>query len=151
MFSQASEDLWKGIGAFDGRSSLRTWFYTIARHAASRSRRSPHRRPGRHEPLSAASDVAERIRSQTVPHLRTEAKDKLAAIREALDPEDRALLVLRIDRAMDWNDVARVLDPDGSTSAEALSRTTARLRKRFERVKEEIRVRAIATGLISAD
>lgn len=144
VFAQASEDLWKGLRGFDGRASLRTWFYTLARNAASRFRRSPHRRPGRHVPLSQAAAAADRIRSQTLPHLRTEVKDKFAEIREALDPEDRALLILRVDRQLEWTDVARVLDPDEPDPA----RAAARLRKRYERVKEDIRARAKAAGLL---
>ena len=144
VFAQASEDLWKGLRGFDGRASLRTWFYTLARNAASRFRRSPHRRPGRHVPLSQAAAAADRIRSQTLPHLRTEVKDKFAEIRNALDPEDRALLILRVDRQLEWDDVARVLEPDEANSA----RAAARLRKRYERVKEDIRARAKAAGLL---
>ncbi|MGH2901267.1 MAG: RNA polymerase sigma factor, partial [Solirubrobacteraceae bacterium] len=41
-FAQACEDLWKGLPRFEGRSSMKTWFYTLARHAASRLRRSTH-------------------------------------------------------------------------------------------------------------
>ena len=148
VFSQACEDLWAGLPRFEGRSSLRTWFYTLARHAAARFRRSPHRRPGRHVELSAASSAAARVRTQTLPHLRTEVKDKFAAIREALDPEDRALLVLRVDRNMSWNEIAHVLAPDEADTADGLSRASARLRKRFQFVKDDIRARAKQAGLI---
>jgi len=151
VFSQASEDLWAGLERFEGRSSVRTWFYTLARNAASRLRRSPHRRPGRNVPLSQAAEAAERVRSQTLPHLRTEVKDKFAEIRSALDPEDQALLVLRVDRAMDWTEVARVLEPDEAGSDDSVARAAARLRKRYERVKAEVRERAKAAGLLDRD
>lgn len=149
VFAQASEDLWGGLVGFQGRSSLRTWFYTLARHAAARFRRTPHRRAGRHVPLSAASQAAERVRTQTLPHLRTEVKDKFAAIREALEPEDRALLVLHVDRNMSWNEIAHVLAPNEVGSGDALARASARLRKRFQYVKDDIRARAKQAGLIS--
>lgn len=146
-FAQACEDLWKGLPRFEGRSSMKTWFYTLARHAASRLRRSTH--PGRHAALSEITDVAERVRSRTRPHLRTEIKHGFAAIREALDDDDRMLLVLRVDRAMSWNDVARVMaDESDSDSSESTARIAARLRKRFQSVKDTIRERAIAQGLI---
>jgi RNA polymerase sigma-70 factor (ECF subfamily) len=148
VFAQASEDFWAGLARFEGRSSYRTWFYTLARHAASRLRRSPHRRAERQAPLSAAEDAAERVRSRTLPHLRTDVKDRFAAIREALDPEDRALLVLRVDREMSWNDIARVLAPEESATDDGLTRAAARVRKRFQAVKEEIRERARAAGLL---
>jgi RNA polymerase sigma-70 factor (ECF subfamily) len=151
VFAQACEDLWASLAGFEGRSSVRTWFYTLARHAAARFRRSPHRRPGRHVPLSAASQAADRVRSQTLPHLRTEVKDKFATIRDALEPEDRALLVLRVDRNMSWNEIANVLSPSEVGSGDGLARASARLRKRFQAVKDDIRVRAKQAGLISEE
>jgi RNA polymerase sigma-70 factor (ECF subfamily) len=146
-FAQACEDLWKGLARFEGRSSMKTWFYTLARHAASRLRRSTH--PGRHAALSEVTDLAERVRSRTRPHLRTEIKHGFAAIRDALDDDDRMLLVLRVDRAMSWNDVARVMaDESDQDTNESTARIAARLRKRFQTVKETIRERAVANGLI---
>lgn len=148
VFAQASEDLWTGLPRFEGRSSFRTWFYTLARNAASRFRRSPHRRIGRHVPLTNAGQVADRVRSRTLAHLRTEVKDKFAKIRDALDPDDRALIVLRVDRKMSWNDIVRVLAPDDADSQEGLARAAARLRKRFQVVREKIRELAKLAGLL---
>jgi RNA polymerase sigma-70 factor (ECF subfamily) len=149
-FAQACEDLWRGLPRFEGRSSLKTWFYTLARHAASRLRHSA--RHHRQATLSEITDMAERIRSSTRPHLQTEVKTGLAAIRAALDEEDRMLLVLRVDRGMSWNDVARVMasEHDGDGDGQ-LARVAARLRKRFQAVKQTIRERALASGLIPSD
>jgi RNA polymerase sigma-70 factor (ECF subfamily) len=148
-FAQACEDLWKGLPRFEGRSSMKTWFYTLARHAASRLRRSAHHQ--RFATISEISDVADRVRSRTRPHLKTEIKLGFAAIRAALDDEDRMLLVLRVDRGMSWNDVARVMSEENDDVSEAeLSRSAARLRKRFQSVKETIRARAIAAGLVGS-
>lgn len=148
-FSQACEDLWKGLSRFEGRSSMKTWFYTLARHAASRLRRSVH--SDRLVTISEMSDVADRVRSRTRPHLKTEIKVGIAAIRATLDEADRMLLVLRVDRGMSWNDVARVMANEGDDDSEdEISRAAARLRKRFQSVKETIRERAIATGLIAS-
>jgi RNA polymerase sigma-70 factor, ECF subfamily len=146
-FAQACEDLWKGLPRFEGRSSMKTWFYTLARHAASRLRRSSPQR--RLAALSEITDVADRVRSRTRPHLRTEIKHGLAAIRATLDEVDQMLLVLRVDRALSWNDVARVMTEEGDDdSEEEIARAAARLRKRFQSVKDTIRARAIASGLI---
>lgn len=146
-FAQACEDLWKGLPRFEGRSSLKTWFYTLARHAASRLRRSSH--SGQLVAISDITDVAERVRSRTRPHLRTEVKTGFAEIRAMLDDSDRMLLVLRVDRAMSWNDVARVMIEEGEDDSDgAIGRVAARVRKRFQTVKETIRLRALATGLI---
>jgi RNA polymerase sigma-70 factor (ECF subfamily) len=145
-FSQACEDLWKSLPRFEGRASMKTWFYTLARHAASRLRRSSPR--GRLAVLSEITDVAQRVRSRTRPHLRTEIKTRFAEIRATLDDVDRLLLVLRVDRAMSWNDVARVMADEGDDDSDAeIARVAARLRKRFQSVKDMIRERAIASGL----
>jgi RNA polymerase sigma-70 factor (ECF subfamily) len=146
-FAQACEDLWKGLPRFEGRSSMKTWFYTLGRHAASRLRRSSH--SGQLVAISEITDVADRVRSRTRPHLRTEVKTGFAEIRAMLDDDDRMLLLLRVDRAMSWNDVARVMLEEGQDdSDDTVGRTAARMRKRFQSVKETIRERAVATGLI---
>jgi RNA polymerase sigma-70 factor (ECF subfamily) len=150
VFSQACEDLWQGIGQFEGRCAMRTWFYTIARHAMARFRRSPHRRPGHNVSLSEASDAAERVRSRTMPHLRTSVKSQLAAIRDSLDEDDRALLILRIDRDLSWMEIARIFSVNDN-SDETLRRVEARLRQRFQLVKGKIRERARQSGLLRND
>jgi RNA polymerase sigma-70 factor (ECF subfamily) len=148
VFSQACEDMWSGLAGFEARSSFRTWFYAIARHAAARFRRSPHQDPRRRKPLSEVSDLAEKLRSRTLPHLRTDVKDQFASIRNSLDEDDRALLVLRVDRDMSWSDIARIFSVDDQ-SDQSLARVGARLRKQFQVVKDEIRQRARTAGLLS--
>jgi RNA polymerase sigma-70 factor (ECF subfamily) len=147
-FAEACADLWAGLDRFGWRCSMRTWFYTLARHAAARLRRAPDRRPGRAVPLSQVSEVADRVRTQTLPHLRTAAKDGLARIRESLDREDQLLLILRVDRQLGWADVARVMADVEPEDADGLRRAAARLRKRFQLLKDTLRRRAIADGLL---
>lgn len=61
-------------------------------------------------------------------------------IRRCLDvDEDRALLILRVDRRMSWRDVAHVLAPAGD-----VARASQRLRKQFERVKDKLRRELVA-------
>lgn len=149
-FGQASEDFWKGLPRFAGRSAMKTWFYTLARNAAFRQRRSPHhkRRAAMTELSAEVAEAAERVRTRTGAHLRTEVKAELAAIRDELSEGDRAILVLRIDRAMDWADVARVMSKEDASEAE-VKRVAARLRQRFSVLKKTIRERALARGLMA--
>ena len=140
-FSIFSEGVWRGLPKFRWESSFRTWAYRLARRAVWRLRRDPHRR--RAVPLSDAgvSAVVEQVRSQTATFLRTETRDKVAKLRESLEPDDQALLVLRVDKKLPWRDIARVLteDDDDAPSAAELDKKAATLRKRFERLKAEIK------------
>jgi RNA polymerase sigma-70 factor (ECF subfamily) len=146
-FSQTCEDMWKGLRCFEWQSSFRTWFYVLARHAASRSRHARNRHAERDASISKASEIAARTRSATPAHERTDVKDGFAALRAMLDVEDRMLLVLRIDRGMSWSDVARIMSPEDATG-DVIARTSARLRKRFQTLKSEIRALARGSGLL---
>jgi RNA polymerase sigma-70 factor (ECF subfamily) len=150
VFSQTCEDLWVGLGRFEARCSMRTWLYALARHAAARFRRSPHRRPGRHVTPSELCDVVERVRTQTQRYLRTEVKNQFAAIRDSLDEDDRALLILRVDRQMSWGEIARVFSAD-LVDDRALNREAARLRKHFQSVKSRVRSLAHKAGLLPSE
>jgi hypothetical protein len=60
------------------------------------------------------------------------------------------LLQLHIDRNLPWAEIAMVMLGDTSAADhEEIARESARLRKRFERVKAELRELAKAEGLIS--
>jgi RNA polymerase sigma-70 factor, ECF subfamily len=59
--------------------------------------------------------------------------------------------VLRIDRGLSWSDLARVLhegEEDAALDDEALAREAARLRKRFQLVKDKLREMAKKEGLL---
>jgi RNA polymerase sigma-70 factor (ECF subfamily) len=137
VFGQLLEDLWAGLPAFRWDCSLRTWSYALARNALHRSRRNRRRTV----PLDdRIEELATQARSRTATFLRTESRDRFAAIRARLDRDAQSLLILRINRGMSWRDIARVLpDPDGDADAAAITRRAAALRKQFERLKSELR------------
>lgn len=150
-FSVFSEDLLRGLPNFRWDASLRTWCYALARNALHRLRRDPRRRARNNVSLNQAADVSaivEQVRTATMPFLKTEVKDELRRLRESLDPDDHALIVLRIDRKMSWKDIARALPGD---DGQEVDRRAATLRKRFERAKTMLREMATQRGLISVD
>jgi RNA polymerase sigma-70 factor (ECF subfamily) len=151
VFSVLSEDLWRGMAAFGWRCSFRTWMYTLARHALARHLRAPARRRERRVGLSEISAVAAPTRSSTMKHLRSAVKDAVAELRRALDADDQTLLILRVDRNMSWNDIARVFLGERDIAEGEIARESAKLRKRFETVKNRLRQQAQATGLIGGD
>ena len=151
VFSIFSENLWKGLPTFGWECSLRTWSYTIARNASYRYRKSARRKSEGRVPLSAAGDLAQKVRTETLTFLRTAEKDKFAALRESLPEEDQTLLILRIDRGMAWDELARVMLSEQAADAETLKKESARLRKRFQLVKEKLLEMGKRAGLLRKD
>ncbi len=151
VFSQFCEDVWNGLGRFRWEGALRAWVYAVARHAAVRYRRTSYER--RRRPLDQAqalTQLEERIRTQTIEFLRTENRSAVDQLREQLAPDERALLILRLDRKLAWNEIAEIMADEGAPkSAETLRRDAATLRKRFERVKDRLRELAKASGLLN--
>jgi RNA polymerase sigma factor (sigma-70 family) len=148
IFADACEDLWRGINGFAWRSSFWTWANSITRHACFRHL---HRQRLEPSPLnSAVTQLQQQVRSVTLPYLRTSFKDRITKLREQLDERDRTLLYLRVDCEMSWTEIAEVLvPPDEHRDPEALQRTAARCRKRFERAKLRLRRLALAEGLLT--
>ena len=144
-FSVFAEDLWRSMPAFAWACSLRTWAYMLARRASLRTIRQ---RKGGDGALasSAISQIVQEVRSETISYLRTEKKTRLRALREKLSEQDQVLLVLRVDRGLAWEELARVLSTD-EPDEEGLKREAARLRKRFQLVKEKLKTLAQSEGL----
>jgi RNA polymerase sigma-70 factor, ECF subfamily len=151
VFAQVSEDLWKGLPSFTSRCSVRTWLYVLARNAVVRFRRSPWNHRGRRTGDVRLDDFVASARSRTQPWLRTDVKDRFRALRESLDPDDRALLILRVDRALPWQDIARVTLGEEGVDEAGQQREVARLTKRFQLLKDEIKRRAKESGLIDGE
>lgn len=140
-FSLWAEDVWKGLPGFRWECTLKGWAYRIAWRAAARQTRDRFR--ARAVPLgeSLASRLAESVvtRSSLMSGGR---RDRLAQLRAQLDPVDRTILVLRIDRELEWDEVAVALSDTGVALA------APALRKRFERLKERLAVLAREQGML---
>jgi RNA polymerase sigma-70 factor (ECF subfamily) len=152
-FSEVSEALWRGLSTFAWDSSLRTWLYAVVWNVMRTNRRNVARRErrGRRVGDSELEQVALQVRTETLTFLRTEKRTRLQALRDALPEEDRLLLVLRIDRQLPWDDLARVMaetEPGAALDGAALTRESARLRKRLQLVKERLRDLAKKEGLL---
>ena len=66
-------------------------------------------------------------------------RSRFAELRDALPPDERELLILRVDRRLAWTDLARAMhDGEAEPSADELSRGAARLRKRFQVIKQKL-------------
>ena len=148
-FSAFCERLLSALPRFEWRCTLRTWAYALARRSAADVRRKEGRHRRRMDPLteSRVGAIAENVRSATWPILRTVRRSALLELSDALPVEDRMLLVLRVDRGMPWQDIARVFLEKEAPADGDVHRESARLRKRFQLVRERLRGIARSKGL----
>jgi RNA polymerase sigma-70 factor (ECF subfamily) len=150
VFAQFSEEFWRTLPRFEWRCSARTFAYKLARRAASQHRRR-ERRHDRDRPLAQLSQLSiavERVRTATVAYKRTDVKDRFQALREQLPAEDQSLVILRVDRGLSWLELAEIMLGDDAPSTEQLKTEAARLRKRFQLAKEQLRKLAEEAGLL---
>jgi RNA polymerase sigma-70 factor (ECF subfamily) len=132
-FSDFCERMWRAIGNFRQEASFRTWAYTLAWSAHAAQARDPYRRRGRRAVDDELAQVAAEIRQSTAPHLKSAARDRLHAAREALDAEQRSLLILRVEKRLPWREIAAIMSADGPVVTEGA------LKKRLERIREQLR------------
>jgi RNA polymerase sigma-70 factor (ECF subfamily) len=154
VFSLFTEDLWKGFDGFRWDCSARVWSYALARHAASRYIGDAQKRRKRYVALSRAgplSAIEQKIRTATLRAARTEARSGIERLRESLPVEEQTLIMLRVNRKLDWKEIALIMTGDAAGSPDAtLEKEAVRLRKRYQLVKDKLRRMALEQGLISA-
>lgn len=150
VFSLLSERVWLGMERFDWASSFRAWAYAIARNSSITYRERTNKRAKRFADLpdsAVLGEIVENARSATKSYLKTGVRARIAELRESLSPEDQMVLVLRVDRKLSWVDLARVMsDDENAMTEESLKRESARLRKRFQLIKESLLKRSREAG-----
>ena len=142
VFADVCVRLWKGLATFRWESSLRTWVYVLARRACHAHRQLQAEWRGRHVRLSEVPEVDAlivRMRTTTLANLGGRRATRAERLRAQLEPDEQMLITLRVDRELDWREIARVLSDDDEVADDELVRVAAALRKRFERVKEKLR------------
>jgi RNA polymerase sigma factor (sigma-70 family) len=149
-FSMFSEALWAGVPGFQWRCSLRAWAHRIARHAALRWATAGARSPERNLSMEQGGvfELAEQVRSSTLVHLRSEVKSEVRRLREELPQTEQMLLILRIDKALEWTEIAAALADHDLLDPEELKRESARLRKHFQHVTKKLRDLARERGIL---
>lgn len=114
------------LGDFEGRSSLTSWVFTLARTACSRKRRGLANKP--HETDTALADAAAPLPS---PEAQAESHELGRALGQALDhltDEHREVILLR--------DVEGLSAPE---AAEAVGISEGALKSRLHRAREALR------------
>lgn len=150
VFSIFAEDLWRGLPGFAWRCTLRAWAHRVARNAANRYTLAGARRAAFAQPVpgEAIEAVADRVKTTTLIYLKSEVKSEIRRLRDELPPEDQLVLVLRVDKDMEWREVAQALADDDLDEA-ALAREAARLRKRLQLATARLRELAAERGLLT--
>jgi RNA polymerase sigma-70 factor (ECF subfamily) len=139
VFGDLCVRLWRGLPSFRWDSSLRTWLYILARRACWKFRDKG--RAHDYVPLSGVPEidaVAQRVRTTTFAR-RYERRDLVQRLRAKLSTDEQALLTLRLDRELEWTDIARILADTDPRDEVTLARESAALRKKFERLKLKLR------------
>lgn len=136
VFGRVCEKLWRGLPAFRRQSSVRTWLYRLAWHAALDFRKELQRNPTRPLHTSEISAIAAEIAATGPRFGRSSFLDAFQKLRESLDAREQTLLTLRLHAGLSWDEIAHVLGA-----------RPAALRKRFERLKARLRREAEAAGL----
>ena len=149
-------DAWTGLGAFEARSSVRTWHYRVATNRCLKTLRSASRRPRMAVPSegSARFDLPEpSARGEVVwlepypdvlleglgdpapgPEARYESKQAISlafvTAVQLLPPRQRAVLILRDVLGYRATDVAEFLDTTVESVTSALKRARAGMQDR---------------------
>jgi len=130
----------KSLGRFEGRSSIRTWLFGIARNVAYRHRRALGRRisvlPGEERALEIAPDETARAADDMVE--RAEAARVLDALLDTMEEEKREAFVLVELEEMSMPEVAEALGINVNT---AYTRLRA-ARRQFEEALVRHRARS---------
>jgi len=148
VFSVFAEDLWRSLPGLSLRTSMRAYAYALARHAKHRFMARDLRKQRAGLPISEAdvlSQLMAEARTKTATYVATDSKQKLAALRDQLDPDEQALLTLRIDRGLEWLEIAEVFGD------EEPKKGAARYRKRFQALKEKLARMARQAGLLGEE
>jgi RNA polymerase sigma-70 factor, ECF subfamily len=140
VFSAFSERLWHSLERFQWRCTLRTWAYMLARREIGRFRRGARRHVEGRVPISELQEVLEAVR-KTRSTLAAR-RSTLTRLRNELPVEDRTLLILRVDRDFSFEDIAVAFaDEPEALGDDDIKREAARLRKRFQLIKQRLMAR----------
>jgi RNA polymerase sigma-70 factor (ECF subfamily) len=144
IFADVCVRIWKNLAGFRWQCTLRTWVYVLARRAFAAHQQQRAQWRDRHLPISEVPEIEElivRVRTTTLARLHGEPQTRAQRLREQLSADEQTLLTLRLDRDLEWREIARVLaDPSADEPSDhVIGREAAALRKQFERVKERLK------------
>jgi RNA polymerase sigma-70 factor (ECF subfamily) len=155
VYLRFAERLRRHLALFRWHCSLRTWCYALARRETAHQRD----RAAGPRPSVSPSSVPPSSVPPSSPGIARAGVDSLGAwttggptlrggidiLRAELAPEDREILVLRVDRSFSWRDVAFTSLDDASEGD--IQREAERLAVRFAAIKDALARAAVAHGI----
>ena len=140
VYATVGERISIGLRAFAWRCDVRTWIYALARREMGAFR-------DKHGcPINVLSPTQKPPSSG--PFRQTAYRGVVANLRRRLAPEERELLILRVDRRLSWRSLAFSTLGEGASDAE-LSAEEERLRDSLTRVKWKLAQMAKEHGILA--
>jgi RNA polymerase sigma-70 factor (ECF subfamily) len=147
---------WKGLSGFEGRSSLRSWLYTIATNASLRIIEGRKRRElpggtgsGDDPGAPLAQPLAESVWIEPYPDEALGYEDRegvelaYVAALQLLPPNQRAALILREVLGFSAREVAEILETSVAAVNSALQRARAKLERELPSRSQQEMLRAL--------
>lgn len=143
VYAVFSEDVWRGLPSYRSRGQVRSWLYSIARHALARHHKRGQRWRSVHVPADSEDFDAMPAASRCSLPPGMGDRARLQQLLTRLDADDRQLLEQRLLRALPWREIAvehtKHVEQTGPLSDVELERTSARLRKRYQLLVRSLR------------
>jgi len=119
----------RGLRAFEGRSSVRTWLTGILVRQTAMHRRRASRREARFVPLEVTGDATATVPS---PIRAADARIDVMDAIQSLSPQHRDVVVLRELEGLSYDEMAEVLGIPRGTVESRLFRARRRLQERLK-------------------
>lgn len=145
IYLRFAERLRRHLALFRWHCSLRTWCYALARRETADHR---DRAAGPRPSVPPSSPGVARASVDSLGAWTTGGptlRGGIDILRAELAPEDREILVLRVDRSFSWRDVALTSLDDASEGD--IQREAERLAVRFAAIKDALARAAVAHGI----
>lgn len=151
--------VFRGMGKFNGESSLKTWMYRIAIHEASNRRRWFFRHKVQELPIEPTAgeggmmnhpSLVDRTESPFDHVLRDEMRLRLEQVLTELPEPYRTAVVLRDMEDLSYEEIAEMTETSLGTVKSRLVRGREALRKRLEKYAHELAPAARAAAATDA-
>jgi RNA polymerase sigma-70 factor (ECF subfamily) len=123
--------VWLSLPSFRAESKATTWLYRVALNTALAWKRRENKYRLRHRAMTVVAGIADSRPGPDAPDADREAIDRLYAAIRALEPTDRALILLYLDQ-LSYGEMAEVVGISESNVGVRLNRIKKKLAERLK-------------------